>query len=102
MPYIDLANLSDDATFRLRVRTAICQIAQTVNGEAQGAFSVNLWKARSTLAVAILQESDTWAARFAKAITASNPGMTAADGDAVVQANVNLAYSKLAYAQALG
>lgn len=102
MPYIDLAHLSDDPDFRLRVRTAVTQYAQTVNGEAVGAMTPGLWKGRSQTAVSILLDPDMWAMRFARAIVASNIGMTANDSDAVIQANVNIAFNKLAYAQALG
>ena len=100
--YSEQQQLADDETFLRRVRHAAIKAALDVNGEVQGANSVLLWKARSRLAVEILRAPVEWAVRFAKAVVAQDPTMTAAVADAALQGSVNAVFSDLAHPQAEG
>jgi hypothetical protein len=98
---ITMANLANNAGFRLRVQAAMATAGLNVAAEAVGAQNAATYNMRHTLAVAVLNNASTYVERFAWAAAANTTvagdvgppvsisGSTAANPSVVTTASVH-------------
>jgi hypothetical protein len=88
MALLDQYNLAQGAEFRSRVAMAMVVAAKDVQGEAQGALSVDHYRKRQSLARSVILGPAQYVDRFVW-LCATNTGLLGTPSDGDIQFTVN-------------